>query len=160
MVNFLISKGAQIAVRTRDGLTPLHCAARSGHHEVVDILVEKGAPIGSKSKVRIDYSSIIQSAYNKLLIGMLIITKIARICLNETNLIIIINKNYKLCTQTDREILESLIGKMLEKRSLVDIFDLHHSIKRICRFENCKYTSAHMYKCAYVCCVCIYTRHK
>lgn len=49
-----MSKGANIEAKTRDGLTPLHCAARSGHHEVVDILIEKGAPIGSKTKVRID----------------------------------------------------------------------------------------------------------
>lgn len=54
MVNLLISKRANIEAKTRDGLTPLHCAARSGHHEVVDILIERGAPIGSKTKV-MDY---------------------------------------------------------------------------------------------------------
>lgn len=53
MVNLLMSKGANIEAKTRDGLTPLHCAARSGHHEVVDILIEKGAPIGSKTKVSV-----------------------------------------------------------------------------------------------------------
>lgn len=35
----------------QDGLTPLHCAARSGHDQVVDLLLEKGAPITAKTKV-------------------------------------------------------------------------------------------------------------
>ncbi|GBO13277.1 Ankyrin-2, partial [Araneus ventricosus] len=34
----------------RDGLTPLHCAARSGHDQVVDLLLEKGAPFLAKTK--------------------------------------------------------------------------------------------------------------
>ncbi|UYV83170.1 ANK2 [Cordylochernes scorpioides] len=34
----------------QDGLTPLHCAARSGHDQVVDLLLEKGAPIIAKTK--------------------------------------------------------------------------------------------------------------
>lgn len=34
----------------QDGLTPLHCAARSGHDQVVDTLLEKGAPVESKTK--------------------------------------------------------------------------------------------------------------
>lgn len=51
MVSLLISKGANIESKTRDGLTPLHCAARSGHDQVVDMLLENGAPIQSKTKV-------------------------------------------------------------------------------------------------------------
>ena len=35
----------------QDGLTPLHCAARSGHEAVVDLLLEKEAPHSSKTKV-------------------------------------------------------------------------------------------------------------
>jgi ankyrin repeat protein len=31
-------------------LAPLHCAARSGHDQVVDILLESGAPFGAKTK--------------------------------------------------------------------------------------------------------------
>ena len=31
-------------------LAPLHCAARSGHDQVVDILLENGAPFGAKTK--------------------------------------------------------------------------------------------------------------
>lgn len=52
MVSLLLEKGAHIESKTRDGLTPLHCAARSGHEQVVDMLLERGAPISSKTKVR------------------------------------------------------------------------------------------------------------
>jgi ankyrin len=51
MVSLLISKGADIEAKTRDGLTPLHCAARSGHDQVVDLLLESKAPMRSKTKV-------------------------------------------------------------------------------------------------------------
>lgn len=53
MVALLIENGATIDSKTRDGLTPLHCAARSGHEQVVDMLLERAAPISSKTKVRI-----------------------------------------------------------------------------------------------------------
>lgn len=53
MVGLLLEKGANIESKTRDGLTPLHCAARSGHEQVVDMLLERGAPISSKTKARI-----------------------------------------------------------------------------------------------------------
>ena len=52
MVSLLLEKGANIESKTRDGLTPLHCAARSGHEQVVDMMRERGAPISSKTKVR------------------------------------------------------------------------------------------------------------
>lgn len=51
MVILLADHGAQVDARTRDGLTPLHCAARSGHEHVVDMLLDRGAPITGKSKV-------------------------------------------------------------------------------------------------------------
>lgn len=35
----------------QDGLTPLHCGARSGHEQVVEMLLDRGAPILSKTKV-------------------------------------------------------------------------------------------------------------
>lgn len=35
----------------QDGLTPLHCAARSGHDPAVEILLEKGAPLLARTKV-------------------------------------------------------------------------------------------------------------
>lgn len=52
MVALLCENGANVEARTRDGLTPLHCAARSGHERVVEVLLDRGAPITSKSKVR------------------------------------------------------------------------------------------------------------
>lgn len=38
----------------QDGLTPLHCAARSGHDPAVEILLERGAPILARTKVVYD----------------------------------------------------------------------------------------------------------
>lgn len=35
----------------QDGLTPLHCGARSGHEQVLEMLLDRGAPILSKTKV-------------------------------------------------------------------------------------------------------------
>lgn len=55
MVALLLENGAAIEAKTRDGLTPLHCAARSGHEQVVDMLLEKGAPISSKTKVTMSF---------------------------------------------------------------------------------------------------------
>lgn len=55
MVSLLIEKGANIEAKTRDGLTPLHCAARSGHDQVVDLLVENKAPLCSKTKVKLKF---------------------------------------------------------------------------------------------------------
>lgn len=51
MVILLLDKGASIIAKTRDGLTPLHCAARSGHEQVVDTLLQRHAPITAKTKV-------------------------------------------------------------------------------------------------------------
>jgi len=34
----------------QDGLTPLHCAARSGHDQVMDLLLERGAAVTAKTK--------------------------------------------------------------------------------------------------------------
>ena len=50
MVGLLLDKGANLEAKTRDGLTPLHCAARSGHENVVDAMLQRGAPISAKTK--------------------------------------------------------------------------------------------------------------
>ncbi|XP_076585443.1 uncharacterized protein ank2a isoform X7 [Chaetodon auriga] len=50
MVALLLDRGGQIDAKTRDGLTPLHCAARSGHDPAVEILLERGAPILARTK--------------------------------------------------------------------------------------------------------------
>jgi len=50
MVSLLLEKGGNLESKTRDGLTPLHCAARSGHENVVEMMLQHGAPISSKTK--------------------------------------------------------------------------------------------------------------
>lgn len=55
MVSLLLESGANIEAKTRDGLTALHCAARSGHDQVIDMLLQRNAPISSKTKVSVDY---------------------------------------------------------------------------------------------------------
>lgn len=45
----------------QDGLTPLHCGARSGHEQVVEILLDRGAPFLSKTKVATGANSLRQS---------------------------------------------------------------------------------------------------
>jgi len=50
LCELVLNKGAIIDCRTRDLLTPLHCAARSGHDSVVEVLIERGAPIAAKTK--------------------------------------------------------------------------------------------------------------
>lgn len=42
-------------VVSQDGLTPLHCAARSGHDPAVELLLERGAPILARTKVLYSY---------------------------------------------------------------------------------------------------------
>lgn len=54
MVSLLLESGANIEAKTRDGLTALHCAARSGHDQVIDMLLQRNAPISSKTKVSLD----------------------------------------------------------------------------------------------------------
>lgn len=51
MVDSLIQLGANIEAKTRDGLTPLHCAARSGHDHVIERLLQSNAPRTLKTKV-------------------------------------------------------------------------------------------------------------
>lgn len=59
MVDLLIQLGANIEAKTRDGLTPLHCAARSGHDHVIERLLQSNAPRTLKTKVHFAYSSTI-----------------------------------------------------------------------------------------------------
>ncbi len=49
----------------QDGLTPLHCAARSGHDPAVEILLEREAPILARTKV-VYGCAITGSAYPRI----------------------------------------------------------------------------------------------
>lgn len=49
---YLTSPTYSVAFVPQDGLTPLHCGARSGHEQVVEMLLDRAAPILSKTKVR------------------------------------------------------------------------------------------------------------
>lgn len=64
MVKVLLENSAQIDAKTRDGLTPLHCAARSGHEQVITTLLEHSAPISARTKVR--NRSLYQRFYRRI----------------------------------------------------------------------------------------------
>ena len=53
MVTLLSDKGSKIDLPNKDGLTPLHCAARDGQDAVVDYLIQKNSSIVARTKVRI-----------------------------------------------------------------------------------------------------------
>lgn len=53
MIMLLLQKEANKNIQTRDGLTPLHCAARSGYVKVVDHLLDNQCDHSSKTRVRI-----------------------------------------------------------------------------------------------------------
>ena len=49
MLDFLLTRGAQIEATDKYGNTPLHLAARNGHTSTVRLLLEKGAPIEARN---------------------------------------------------------------------------------------------------------------
>lgn len=55
MVQLLLNSNALVDCRTRDGLTPLHCAARSGHAELASLLMGAGANPSAKTRVCYHY---------------------------------------------------------------------------------------------------------
>jgi ankyrin repeat protein len=48
--NLLIERGARTGVRDKDGLTPLHVAARYRNVHAVQVLLAKGADVNSRAK--------------------------------------------------------------------------------------------------------------
>lgn len=67
MVKVLLENSAQIDGKTRDGLTPLHCAARSGHEQVVSTLLENSAPISARTKVTL-FTHVLLKKFTVLLL--------------------------------------------------------------------------------------------
>jgi ankyrin repeat protein len=51
VLQVLLESNAQPNAQNRDGLTPLHCAARSGHQKAVEMLLHYGAKADVKTKV-------------------------------------------------------------------------------------------------------------
>lgn len=49
--DLLIETHPYLLLLLQDGLTPLHCAARSGHDSSVELLLERGAPLLARTKV-------------------------------------------------------------------------------------------------------------
>ncbi|KAG9328278.1 hypothetical protein JZ751_015421, partial [Albula glossodonta] len=49
-----VAAGATCSLVAKDGLTPLHCAARSGHDQTVELLLERGAPLLARTKLTVD----------------------------------------------------------------------------------------------------------
>ncbi|CAJ0943937.1 unnamed protein product [Ranitomeya imitator] len=43
MVNFLLSHGAGVTAKTKNGYTPLHQAAQQGHTHIINVLLQNGA---------------------------------------------------------------------------------------------------------------------
>lgn len=44
----LVSKGANVNARNKDGATPLHLALKRGHRDVAKLLINKGADVNAK----------------------------------------------------------------------------------------------------------------
>ena len=49
IAKFLIEKGADVNMKSRDGSTPLHSAAFLGRTEIAELLIQKGADVSSKN---------------------------------------------------------------------------------------------------------------
>ena len=49
IVKLLITKGADVSVKTVIGFTPLHIATGYGHKEIVELLIAKGADVNAKT---------------------------------------------------------------------------------------------------------------
>ena len=50
LVEFLISRGAEVSGQDNIGQTPLFCAAKAGQKEIVEILIAHGADVNVQAK--------------------------------------------------------------------------------------------------------------
>ena len=62
---------------SQDGATALHVASQEGHNQVVELLLQAGASVDQKAKVRwgISYSAFMNSRDNKPCLYPLIVSK-------------------------------------------------------------------------------------
>ena len=50
MAELLLTSGANVNARTRNGNTPLHSAAFYGHMEIAELLLARGADVNAKTQ--------------------------------------------------------------------------------------------------------------
>jgi len=75
ILNILLEGGAEVNLKYLDGATPLHIASRTGHAEIVQMLLEKGARFDKTYKgdtplhmaVEKDYEHIVNILLNKVI---------------------------------------------------------------------------------------------
>ena len=62
---------------SQDGATALHVASQEGHNQVVELLLQAGASVDQKAKVRwgVSYSAFMNSRDNKPCLYPLIVSK-------------------------------------------------------------------------------------
>lgn len=69
----LLQKGALPNVSTTSGYTPLHLAAREGHHEIASLMLEQGASISAATNVCVEFIRcfVIKAIFWKLKVSFL-----------------------------------------------------------------------------------------
>ena len=51
VLQYLISKGAKVTVKTKAELTPLHLASQKGHRDIAELLIKRGNSVNAKSNL-------------------------------------------------------------------------------------------------------------
>jgi ankyrin repeat protein len=51
VILLLVDRGANVALPDTEGNTGLHFAAREGHHQILEVLINSGADVNAVNKV-------------------------------------------------------------------------------------------------------------